>query len=205
MTGINGRSLRKTRRGCAMHRGDARRATIRRRMPGARRSRGARRAPAGAPRGIPAARSGACPAPRRAALAQVLLGDAEAVVALAQHLQARPALLRPAVTGRAARSGWPALPRPTRPRSWCSWARPRRSGFSMIMSVALGTSTPTSITVVATSRRYSPALKALMTASLSRALHAAVNEGHGDMPCRASRVRQRCSRPPAPAARRCPR
>ena len=44
-------------------------------------------------------------------------------------------------------------PRPTRPRSWWSWARPKRSAPSTIISVALGTSTPTSITVVATSTR----------------------------------------------------
>ena len=44
-------------------------------------------------------------------------------------------------------------PRPTRPRSWCSWARPKRSACSITITLASGTSTPTSITVVATSRR----------------------------------------------------
>jgi hypothetical protein len=42
-------------------------------------------------------------------------------------------------------------PRPTRPRSWCSCARPKRSACSITIRLALGTSTPTSITVVATS------------------------------------------------------
>ena len=40
------------------------------------------------------------------------------------------------------------VPRPMRPRSWCSCARPKRSALSITMSEALGTSTPTSITVV---------------------------------------------------------
>ena len=46
-------------------------------------------------------------------------------------------------------------PCPTRPRSWCSCASPRRSAFSMIIRLAFGTSTPTSMTVVATSRSSS--------------------------------------------------
>ena len=53
-----------------------------------------------------------------------------------------------------------SLPRPTRPRSWCSCASPMRSAFSMTMSVAFGTSTPTSITVVATRSCSRAALKA---------------------------------------------
>src|ERR1019366_5953856 len=36
------------------------------------------------------------------------------------------------------------------PRSWCSCASPKRSACSTTMTEALGTSTPTSITVVAT-------------------------------------------------------
>ena len=54
-----------------------------------------------------------------------------------------------------------------RPRSWCSCARPRRSGFSIIIRLELGTSTPTSITVVATSRCISPCLKACITVCFS--------------------------------------
>ena len=35
-----------------------------------------------------------------------------------------------------------SAPRPTRPRSWCSWASPKRSASCTIMIVAFGTSTP---------------------------------------------------------------
>ncbi|KAG1390189.1 hypothetical protein G6F59_015287 [Rhizopus arrhizus] len=62
-----------------------------------------------------------------------------------------------------------AEPRPTRPRRWCSCARPSRSAFSITISEALGTSTPTSMTVVATSRSISPALNATIVASFSAA------------------------------------
>ena len=51
-----------------------------------------------------------------------------------------------------------SAPRPTRPRSWCSCASPNRSASWTIMIVAFGTSTPTSITVVATRTSSSPAL-----------------------------------------------
>ena len=47
-------------------------------------------------------------------------------------------------------------PRPTRPRSWCSWETPNRSASMITMVVAFGTSTPTSMTVVATSTSISP-------------------------------------------------
>ena len=50
--------------------------------------------------------------------------------------------------GHAAGTGSAAAPRPTRPRSWWSWERPNRSACSTIITVALGTSTPTSMTVV---------------------------------------------------------
>ena len=60
-------------------------------------------------------------------------------------------------------------PRPTRPRSWCSCARPKRSASSMSITLAFGTSIPTSITVVATSTSSSPAAKACMVASRSSA------------------------------------
>ena len=43
-----------------------------------------------------------------------------------------------------------SAPRPTRPRSWCNCDRPNRSAFSMSITVAFGTLTPTSMTVVAT-------------------------------------------------------
>jgi hypothetical protein len=76
--------------------------------------------------------------------------------------------LVPATALRRSRAGLPAstsvtsthrpaaLPRPTRPRSWCSWLTPKRSASSTTITVALGTSTPTSITVVATSTSSSP-------------------------------------------------
>ena len=62
-----------------------------------------------------------------------------------------------------------AAPRPTRPRNWCSWARPKRSACSMTIRLAAGTSTPTSMTVVATSRRISPLVNSFMTALFSAA------------------------------------
>ena len=58
-------------------------------------------------------------------------------------------------------------PRPTRPRSWCSCASPNRSAFSMTMTVAFGTFTPTSMTVVDTSSVISPAANARMIRSFS--------------------------------------
>ncbi|MNL53293.1 hypothetical protein D3C87_1765270 [compost metagenome] len=61
---------------------------------------------------------------------------------------------------------WSA-PRPTRPRSWWSWLRPKRSAFSITMTEALGTSTPTSMTVVATRMSSSWSRKARITASFS--------------------------------------
>ena len=57
------------------------------------------------------------------------------------------------------------VPRPTRPRSWCSCARPNRSASSITITLAFGTSIPTSITVVATSRSISPAAKAVIVPS----------------------------------------
>ena len=62
-----------------------------------------------------------------------------------------------------------SLPRPTRPRSWCSCASPMRSAFSITMSVAFGTSTPTSITVVATSSWIRPLLNASIAESRAAA------------------------------------
>ena len=41
------------------------------------------------------------------------------------------------------------FPRPTRPRSWCRAASPKRSACSITIQVAFGTSTPTSTTLVA--------------------------------------------------------
>ena len=58
---------------------------------------------------------------------------------------------------RAGSTSWATSRGPTRPRSWCSWAMPNRSALSTTMTVASGTSTPTSITVVATSTSSPPA------------------------------------------------
>ena len=84
-----------------------------------------------------------------AAKAKILLGDEEPIVGLAQDVRAAPSPSRRAAAGRGGGRS-PASPRPTRPRSWCSWARPKRSACSITMIEASGTSTPTSITVVAT-------------------------------------------------------
>ena len=61
------------------------------------------------------------------------------------------------------------VPRPTRPRSWWSWASPNRSAPSMTIIVASGTSTPTSTTVVPTSTSRSPSRKRAISASRSAA------------------------------------
>ena len=71
---------------------------------------------------------------------------------------------------------------PTRPRSWCSWESPKRSAFSITMTVALATSIPTSMTVVATSTWISPATKPRMTRSRSSA---------GMRPCRSATLAAR--------------
>ena len=64
-------------------------------------------------------------------------------------------------------------PRPHRdrrgPRSWWSCESPNRSASSTIITVAFGTSTPTSMTVVATSTSISPARNAVIAASFSAA------------------------------------
>src|SRR5207244_1400322 len=60
-----------------------------------------------------------------------------------------------------------AEPRPTRPRNWCSCASPKRSAPSIIITVAFGTSTPTSTTAVATNTWISPATNRCITSSLS--------------------------------------
>ena len=85
----------------------------------------------------------------RTAQAQIFLRNDKAVVGVAQGLQPRLGgfaqrrlIDKRQVDFRA--------PRPTRPRNWCSCARPKRSACSTTMIVASGTSTPTSMTVVAT-------------------------------------------------------
>ena len=59
------------------------------------------------------------------------------------------------------------LPPADAPRSWCSWESPYRSAFSITMMTALGTSTPTSTTVVETRSWVSPREKEAITCSFS--------------------------------------
>ena len=107
-----------------------------------------------------------------AAQPQVLLGDAEAVLGLAHDRRAGRARSRRAAARRAGGRSSGRAPRPTRPRSWCSWASPKRSAPSITMIEASGTSTPTSITVVATSSRR----------------RAGGEVGHAPRPCRAAGI-----------------
>ena len=59
-------------------------------------------------------------------------------------------------------------PLPTRPRSWWSCESPKRSASSISITVAFGTSIPTSITVVATSTSDSPETKRAIASVFSR-------------------------------------
>ena len=58
-------------------------------------------------------------------------------------------------------------PRPTRPRSWWSCAMPNLAASRITITVAFGTSTPTSMTVVATSTSRCPVRKSRMVSSFS--------------------------------------
>ena len=73
-------------------------------------------------------------------------------------------------------------PRPTRPRSWCSWEIPKRSAFSTSITVAFGTSMPTSITVVATSTSASPEANSAIAALLLARAHLPVQQHQRDSP-----------------------
>ena len=81
---------------------------------------------------------------------------------------ARAAAPSRAPAGRPGSSCARCSPRPTRPRSWCSWEIPKRSAFSISITVALGTSMPTSITVVATSTSACPEANAAIASCFSR-------------------------------------
>ncbi len=98
------------------------------------------------------------------AQSQVDLGQAEAVGVRARARAAAPSRR----AGRRAGSASGARRDPTRPRSWCSWEIPKRSAFSISITVALGTSIPTSITVVATSTSASPEANAAIASCFSR-------------------------------------
>ena len=96
---------------------------------------------------------------------EVAFGELEAVGRRDHRLEALEGRLGELVACRETRRQYDcSAPRPTRPRSWWSWASPNRSASWTIMIVALGTSTPTSITVVATRTSSSPALNAAITA-----------------------------------------
>ena len=60
-----------------------------------------------------------------------------------------------------------ALPRPTRPRSWCSCESPKTWASRITITVAAGTSTPTSMTVVDTSTGVRPEEKSAIARSFS--------------------------------------
>ena len=89
----------------------------------------------------------------------------------------KPSVVRTSAFKRSSESGVTAsptsrqrlssAPRPTRPRSWWSWAMPKREASRTTMTVAFGTSTPTSITVVATSTSRAPERKRRMVSSFS--------------------------------------
>src|SRR5690606_10483952 len=103
----------------------------------------------------------------RAADLEVLARDREAVGVLEDDLEPRTPGLRPGLGGDQDGCGFRRAAPPTRPRSWCNCASPKRSACSITIKLALGTSTPTSITVVATSTSSSPAENAAMVADFS--------------------------------------
>ena len=172
--------------------------------PGARRASGRRRRARWRPRG-PAAMTSSSRSTRSSRRLERPpgLGGAEHV-ALAALLEVEPGQLEPVggrgdrvqpLPGRGAGCGLgdqqaqPGRPpRPTRPRSWCSWETPNRSASRTTIIVALGTSTPTSITVVETSTSTSPAANARITSSLS--------------PAASGRAASRPAAPQRPARRR---
>ena len=104
-----------------------------------------------------------------AAQLEVLLGELEPVADLGDRLEPGLGDLVGRVARRGRRTTRPS-PRPTRPRSWWSWASPNRSAPSMTIIVASGTSTPTSITVVPTRTSSSPSRKRAISASRSAGL-----------------------------------
>ena len=140
------------------------------RAPGPRASRARGAAPA-PPRGLrPGALSSSGSLATREARQAALAGAEDLALAAQQRGRPRPARSRRGSRSTACsrrRAIAPASvansrhcegcsPRPTRPRSWCSWETPKRSAPSISITVAFGTSIPTSITVVATSTSVSP-------------------------------------------------
>ena len=127
---------------------------------------------------------------------EVDLGEAEAVGVLGQRPQPRP------TPGRARRAGSASGARrgPTRPRSWCSWEIPKRSAFSTSITVALGTSMPTSITVVATSTSRPPEANAAIACLLLARAHPTVQQHQ--LVARRARPRAAARAPRSPRAAR---
>ncbi len=115
---------------------------------------------------------------RELELPDARLAGAHQLALLAQRRSISASLKPSECSASARRRGEPARaasrhvelcsPRPTRPRSWCSWEIPKRSAFSTSITVALGTSTPTSITVVATSTWARPDANASIASCFSR-------------------------------------
>ena len=109
-----------------------------------------------------------------AAELEVALGELEAVGRRDERLEPRRAMsVSSSFARETSRQYDCSAPRPTRPRSWWSWARPKRSASWTIMIVAFGTSTPTSITVVATRTSISPRVEARHDARGARPASAA--------------------------------
>ena len=104
---------------------------------------------------------------------EVLLGELEAVRGPRHRPRGARARWCPRPHRSTRTQNEASVPRPTRPRSWWSWASPKRSAPSMIISVASGTSTPTSTTVVPDQhvearRRGTRAISASRSAGRSR-------------------------------------
>ena len=144
-----------------------------------------------------------CRAPRMRALPpqlEVDVGQHEPVGARLHGRQAGGGLrARRTPDNRKHHAGSP--PRPTRPRSWWSWAMPNRSASSMTMTDASGTSTPTSMTVVATSTSSSPDAERLHGLLLVGRAHLAVQEADpqpGQLVRRPAARPRRWPRPPRP-------
>ncbi len=103
----------------------------------------------------------------RAAEFKIHFRQLEAIARRRKRIEPRAGLLRQSIRPPAGRKSPASLPRPTRPRSWCNCASPNRSGESITMMQALGTSTPTSITLVETSTCVWPARKLVHRLRLS--------------------------------------
>ena len=135
------------------------------------------------PRAPPPPASRRARGPRGAGRAAAVLAGAEELAGAAERRSAsaiaKPSCVSSSAASRASLLSPPPRetsaqvpgrsPRPTRPRSWWSCARPKRSACSTTISVAFGTSTPTSITVVETRTCVSPLSKRAIAAARAAA------------------------------------